>query len=68
MAEEKKFVEDDDTEFTQIWIKKSSKEKLKKLKPVGQMLKYFTSDFVDNAVEHREALDRSIRESGGKKI
>lgn len=48
-------------EFTQIWIRKSTKVKLMSIKPKKYVQREFVSDFLESAVEHRAELKKAFQ-------
>lgn len=57
MAENEKFNGDVSGEFTLIRVKVSTRERLKRACPAGLQFQYFATEFIENALDHRELLE-----------
>lgn len=49
--------------FTLIRVRVSTKKRLKTACPKGMQFQFFTSDFIENALDHRDVLGRVAESS-----
>jgi hypothetical protein len=50
-----------DDEFTMIRVKVSTRDRLKRICPAGLQFQYFATEFIENALDHREILEECVR-------
>jgi hypothetical protein len=50
-----------DDEFTLIRVKVSTRDRLKRICPAGLQFQYFATEFIENALDHREILEECVR-------